>query len=318
MARARNLKPSFFANELLAEIDPLGRILFQGLWCLADREGRLEDRPKRIKAEVLPYDECDVNMLLADLAQRSFIQRYVVGSVALIQVTNFLKHQNPHLKEKPSMLPAPGKHGAGMVQASEPPDRTAETPERRPEPPERPTESPAPAVLNPDSGFLLTDSSPRNSDSPIENSLDVPASESSVGSRPTATAGNGCVRRGSPALTAAAWEAYASAYTTRYGVPPTRNANANGKMVQVVTRLGRDEAPLVAAFYVTHNGRFYVENMHPVGLLLRDAEKLRTEWATRKTVTATEARRADQRQALGNVFGALIDNARRSKDGRTS
>ena len=50
MARARNIKPGFFANENLAECDPLARLLFAGLWCLADREGRLEDRPKRIAA----------------------------------------------------------------------------------------------------------------------------------------------------------------------------------------------------------------------------------------------------------------------------
>ena len=37
--RARNLKPGFFKNETLAEIEPLGRLLFQGLWCMADREG---------------------------------------------------------------------------------------------------------------------------------------------------------------------------------------------------------------------------------------------------------------------------------------
>jgi len=64
MARARNIKPGFFMDDVLAEIEPLGRILFAGLWCIADREGRLEDRPKRIKAEVLPYDECDMDNLL--------------------------------------------------------------------------------------------------------------------------------------------------------------------------------------------------------------------------------------------------------------
>lgn len=66
--RSRNLKPGFFRNELLAEIKPIGRILFQGLWCLADREGRLEDRPKRIKMDVLPYDtNVDVDSLITEL-----------------------------------------------------------------------------------------------------------------------------------------------------------------------------------------------------------------------------------------------------------
>lgn len=57
MARSRNIKPAFFFNEQLAEVAPLGRLLFIGLWTIADREGRLEDRPRKIKAEVLAYDD---------------------------------------------------------------------------------------------------------------------------------------------------------------------------------------------------------------------------------------------------------------------
>jgi hypothetical protein len=111
--RARNLKPGFFKNEELAEIEPLGRILFEGLWCMADREGRLEDRPKRIKAEVLPYDNCDVNGLLESLAKRGFILRYSVNDADFIQINNFLKHQNPHPKEAVSEIPAPPPESHG-------------------------------------------------------------------------------------------------------------------------------------------------------------------------------------------------------------
>ena len=78
MARARSLKPGFFMNEVLAEIEPLGRLLFQGLWCLADREGRLDYRPKRLKAEILPYDDCNVEAQLQALHDRGFISRYCV------------------------------------------------------------------------------------------------------------------------------------------------------------------------------------------------------------------------------------------------
>jgi hypothetical protein len=53
--RARNLKPGLFKNELLGEANPLLTILFEGLWCLSDREGRLEDRPLRFCAEIFPY-----------------------------------------------------------------------------------------------------------------------------------------------------------------------------------------------------------------------------------------------------------------------
>src|SRR6266545_879678 len=113
MARLRTLKPSFFTNEDLATLPPLGRLLFQGLWCLADREGRLEDRPLRIKAQVLPYDRVNVGALLDLLHEHGFIQRYAVTDGATtesyIQVVKFTKHQTPHIKEGTSTIPAPCK-----------------------------------------------------------------------------------------------------------------------------------------------------------------------------------------------------------------
>ncbi|MBK7082330.1 MAG: hypothetical protein IPH55_16930 [Betaproteobacteria bacterium] len=119
MARARNLKPSFFTNDKLAELDPLGRLLFAGLWTIADREGRLEDRPKRIKAEILPYDDADADRLLLDLQAAGFIMRYSVNGGRFIQVLAFTKHQNPHVREGPSTIPAPDKHSASTVPSPE-------------------------------------------------------------------------------------------------------------------------------------------------------------------------------------------------------
>lgn len=121
MSRARNLKPGFFKNDVLAECPPLVRILFQGLWCEADREGRLEDRPKRLKAEILPYDDIDIDASLNLLADKGFIVRYSHGSGQYIQILAFHKHQNPHVKESASSIPAPGEHSARTVQA---PDQT--------------------------------------------------------------------------------------------------------------------------------------------------------------------------------------------------
>lgn len=54
--RARNIKPGFFKNEDISECSPSARLLFIGLWMLADREGRLEYRPKRWKGELFPYE----------------------------------------------------------------------------------------------------------------------------------------------------------------------------------------------------------------------------------------------------------------------
>jgi hypothetical protein len=110
MARARNIKPGFFTNDLLAEVEPLGRLLFAGLWTIADREGRLEDRPRKIKAELLPYDDCDCDALLDALCKHGFIHRYTHDAHRFIQVCNFGRHQNPHQKEAASVIPEAGKY----------------------------------------------------------------------------------------------------------------------------------------------------------------------------------------------------------------
>ncbi len=106
MARSRNIKPAIFKNELLGVADPLLTILFAGLWCLADRRGRLEDRPLRIKAEIFPYRELQgFNGYLTDLARLGFIRRYNVDGLDLIDIPAFEKHQHPHHTEKESELP---------------------------------------------------------------------------------------------------------------------------------------------------------------------------------------------------------------------
>jgi len=91
---------------------------------MADREGRLEDRPKRIKAEIIPYDSCNIDKLLNLLHQKKFIKRYSVNGCNYIEIINFKKHQYPHMKEPESTIPAPdksdtsteptpGEHGSG-------------------------------------------------------------------------------------------------------------------------------------------------------------------------------------------------------------
>jgi len=106
MARSRNIKPSLFKNELLGTADPMLTILFASLWCLADRDGRLEDRPLRIKAETFPYREgIDINGYLTELERLEFIHRYRADGIGVIQIVNFHKHQNPHKTEKESELP---------------------------------------------------------------------------------------------------------------------------------------------------------------------------------------------------------------------
>lgn len=110
--------------------------------------------------------------------------------------------------------------------------------------------------------------------------------------------------------TSLVWHAYAMAYVARYGAEPVRNARVNGMLTQFLRRVDPAEAPDVAAFYVGHPGAFYAARGHPIGLLLLDAEKLRTEWLTGRPITATEARRNEQTAA--NPFLRLVDEERQA------
>ena len=115
------------ANEELAECDIAARLLFIYLWMLADREGRLEDRPKRIGAQALPYDRSeDVEALLQQLHDNGFILRYQVDEGKYIQILTFSEHQTPHVKEKPSTIPSPDLHQTSTVQAPDKPDTKPE------------------------------------------------------------------------------------------------------------------------------------------------------------------------------------------------
>lgn len=121
MARSRNIKPGFFKNPELAECEPLARLLFAALWGVADRDGRLEDRPKLLKIECLPYDDCDIDALLWKLTDSGFIRRYVADGANYIDIPTFDRHQNPHKDEKAKGLPkytgqARCKPGASPVQ----------------------------------------------------------------------------------------------------------------------------------------------------------------------------------------------------------
>jgi hypothetical protein len=276
MARARNIKPGLFKNEILGVADPLYTLLFEGLWILADRAGRLEDRPLRIKAEVFPYRDADAEQMLCWLQENGFIERYAVAGKRYILICEFVKHQNPHKNEAESVIPAPEEIGT-------PSEEIGSTR----------ADSLSSDSLIPDSGF---------SDSLNPDSL--PSGQPPAEDRPPRKAR--APKEAPP--TGAVWQAYSTAYRAKYSVDPVRNRTVNGQLAQVVERLGV-EAAFVAEFYLSHKNRFYVEKMHPVGLLLSDAEKLRTEWATGRQTTATQANQADKTQTNFSAFAPLFAEA---------
>lgn len=115
MARIRMLKPSFFTDERVVSVSAFARLLFIGLWCEADREGRLEDRPLGLKMRLFPADAVDIGALLDELCRAQLVERYRVGDVAVISIPRFTKHQHVHFREARSTLPpkpsSPGKPG---------------------------------------------------------------------------------------------------------------------------------------------------------------------------------------------------------------
>ena len=87
------------------------------------------------------------------------------------------------------------------------------------------------------------------------------------------------------------WDAYAAAYGEKYGTPPLRNAKVNTAIKSFVQRIGYDEAPAVATFFVQRvDDSMVLRGMHDTGALLKGAEAYRTQWATGK-LPATAPRR---------------------------
>ena len=100
MARARNIKPSFFQNEQLGELNPIDRLAFIGMWTIADYKGCIEFRPKRLKIQLMPYDNCDMELIAINLDKSGLIRLYSINNVRYIKIINFEKHQNPHKNER--------------------------------------------------------------------------------------------------------------------------------------------------------------------------------------------------------------------------
>ena len=133
MGRIRTIKPDFFLDDELAALPAVTRLLFIGLWTLVDREGRLEDKPLKIQAQILPWEKVSVDSLLEDLWRAGFIVRYQAAGRRYIAVPTFKRHQRVHHTELPSAIPAPEgdlEHpGDSPEQYGEAPERHGETPE---------------------------------------------------------------------------------------------------------------------------------------------------------------------------------------------
>lgn len=110
MARIRTIKPEFFTSEDITALTPLARLLFVALWCEADREGRLEWKPKTFKMRYLPADDCDIHSLCQELVDQGVVVLYGRG---LAFIPTFKEHQQINNREQESRLPKPDDVDSG-------------------------------------------------------------------------------------------------------------------------------------------------------------------------------------------------------------
>ena len=102
------------------------------------------------------------------------------------------------------------------------------------------------------------------------------------------------------------WKSYSDAYFNRYGTEPVRNHITNRNVVDFCKRVEMEEAPHIARWFVTHSDAYYVRQMHPFWALLKDAEKIRSEWATGRVMTQTKARQTDRVGNMASIVEKII------------
>ena len=327
MARARNIKPSFFQNEDLGELSPLARLLFIGLWTECDYQGCMEFRPKRLKVRILPWDDCDVEQLAINLEKSGFISIYSVNGCTYLKVNNFEKHQNPHKNEKVKGSEVPAFEQADKVgyeniinnnalqnieinrdkngtdQVKDGTDRADSI-------------NLIPSTLNPDSLNLIPEINlaPQSVAGEIAEA-DVVEVEVLPAVLPKQKPARKTDNTEKP--TNRIWEAYSQAHWHRHGVTPVRNLKVNSQIKQLYQRLG-EEAAAVAEFYVLNvNDAFVVKKTHDIGLLLASAESYRTQWATGRAMTQTRARQIDSTQANASAADEAIAMLRARNGGES-
>lgn len=257
----RWLKADILTSDRWNGISIEAQNLYVRLLLVSDDHGRFDGRASVIESMCFPLKTfaCNCAQMLADLEAVDLIRGYV------------------DLKGRPFLL-IPRFY------------ERARSKSRFPEPPEEVTTEQGCTHLFADAGkcehsnttstSTTTAITTSNTTKPLPGESATPARRKKV---------NGTIPP-----TNAVWEAYAQAYVSRYGTEPVRNASVNGVLAQFVSRIPAAEAPEVAAFYVRHNAAFYVRSRHPVSLLLRDAEGMRTQWATGRVSTSLEARSAEQ------------------------
>lgn len=134
MARIRSIKPEYWADEDLAMmVSRDARLLYIGLWNLADEHGRLRGDPRYVKGQLFAYDDdltpAVIDGLLDQLARVGKVQRYRSGPGAYLFLPNLAKHQRLEAAKVESRLPTPPDPSESAPMATIGADKSARDPD---------------------------------------------------------------------------------------------------------------------------------------------------------------------------------------------
>lgn len=98
MARIRTIKPEFWTSEKIVELSIEARLLFIGMWNFADDHGNMSASSKRMKMQIFPADNVDIDSCLLEILQGGFISYYEVEGKKYLHINGFTKHQKVNSK----------------------------------------------------------------------------------------------------------------------------------------------------------------------------------------------------------------------------
>ena len=106
MARIRSIHPGLYTDEGFMELSMTCRVLLPALWIHAWDDGVFEWRPKRLKAQIFPADNIDVEPLLTELQNLDFVRCFEINGQKYGAIKNFRKFQSPQRPNSSNLLPA--------------------------------------------------------------------------------------------------------------------------------------------------------------------------------------------------------------------
>jgi hypothetical protein len=95
MARIRTIKPDYWTDGKVVSWSPFARLLFIGMWnfTMCDH-GHVADDPVKLKLQILPMDDVNIDALLAEIMDSGRVKRVTdPEGRTYLHITRFSDHQ---------------------------------------------------------------------------------------------------------------------------------------------------------------------------------------------------------------------------------